>query len=154
MFLISCQADKILGYDLLFSFAGSVSVVSLFSQKNYVPHIMCIPQQFLVSFWRWDSEIIEINPSLSFSMVDVNLSLNLQAGEGEVNMCCTSFSWDNIQPAKENIPCGTPAPSALPDRPPAEPGPQPPPVPMAQYDIDTVKLPLLAEKWEQRTNCS
>lgn len=37
IFLISCEADKLPGYDLLFSFAGSLSVVSLFSPKNYVP---------------------------------------------------------------------------------------------------------------------
>lgn len=43
IFLILCQTDKVLGYDLLSSFAGSVSVASLFSQKNYVPshHVYC-----------------------------------------------------------------------------------------------------------------
>lgn len=37
IFLISCQADKLPGYDLLFSFAGCLSIVSLFSPNNYVP---------------------------------------------------------------------------------------------------------------------
>lgn len=132
IFLISCQSDKILRYDLLFSFAGSISVVSLFSQKNYVPPRHVYSTAVPVFIQKWDSEITEINPSLSFSTVDVNLSLNLQAGKREVNICCASFSWDNIQPAKENVPCGTPALSALPVFPPAEPGPEPPHVPIAQ----------------------
>lgn len=46
-------------------------------------------------------------------------------------MCCASSSGDNTQPAKENLPAGTPALSALPLLSPAEQGPQPPPPPVA-----------------------
>lgn len=117
------------------------------AKRIMLPRIICTHGSFC--FHSKEIRRSEINPSLSFSTVGVNLSLKLKAGTGEVSICCTSFSWDNTQPAEEHAPCGTPAPSALPASPPAEPGPEPPRVPEGQWDSDTLKQQVLAEKHKE-----